>query len=66
MFGQLGHTELLLILIIAIVVFGAGKIPEIGGALGKGVREFKDASKEIKGAAEDVETLAKGDNKPTP
>jgi sec-independent protein translocase protein TatA len=42
MFG-LGAPELLLILIIALVVFGPGKLPAIGGALGKSLREFKDA-----------------------
>ena len=42
MFG-LGAPELLLILIIALVVFGPGKLPSIGGALGKSLREFKDA-----------------------
>lgn len=41
MFG-LGAPELLLILVIALVVFGPGKLPSIGGALGKSLREFKD------------------------
>ena len=42
MFG-LGVPELLLILVIALVVFGPGKLPSIGAALGKSKREFKDA-----------------------
>lgn len=42
MFG-LGVPELLLILVIALVVFGPGKLPSIGAALGKSMREFKDA-----------------------
>mgnify|MGYP005908815449 CR=1 FL=1 len=42
MFG-LGVPELLLILVIALVVFGPGKLPSIGAALGKSLREFKDA-----------------------
>ena len=41
MFG-LGAPELLLILVIALVVFGPGKLPSIGGALGKSLRECKD------------------------
>lgn len=42
MFG-LGAPELLLILVIALVVFGPGKLPTIGSALGKSLREFKEA-----------------------
>ncbi|NVN93218.1 MAG: twin-arginine translocase TatA/TatE family subunit [Desulfuromonadales bacterium] len=45
MFG-FGVPELLIILSILLVVFGAGKIPEIGGALGKSIRNFKKASEE--------------------
>lgn len=43
MFG-FGMPELIVILIIVLVVFGAGKLPEIGGALGKSIRNFKKAS----------------------
>jgi sec-independent protein translocase protein TatA len=41
MFG-LGTQELLLILVLVLVIFGAGKLPQIGGALGKGIRNFKE------------------------
>jgi sec-independent protein translocase protein TatA len=40
MFG-LGTTELIIILVIALVIFGAGKLPEMGSALGKGIKNFK-------------------------
>jgi sec-independent protein translocase protein TatA len=43
MFG-FGMPELIVILVIILVVFGAGKLPEIGGALGKSIRNFKKAS----------------------
>jgi TatA/E family protein of Tat protein translocase len=38
---NLGMPELLIILVIALIIFGAGKLPEIGSALGKGIKEFK-------------------------
>ena len=46
MFG-LGTTELIIILILVLVIFGAGKLPSVGGALGKGLRNFKDGMKEV-------------------
>jgi len=46
MLGGVGPTELIIILFIVLVLFGAGKLPEIGGALGKGIRNFKKASKD--------------------
>ncbi len=45
MFG-IGIPELVIILIIILIIFGTGKLPEIGGALGKGIRNFKKATKE--------------------
>jgi len=39
--GSLGWQELVIVLVIVIIIFGAGKLPEIGGALGKGIKEFK-------------------------
>jgi len=45
MFG-LGSTELIIILVLVLIIFGAGKLPEIGGALGKGIRSFRKASNE--------------------
>ncbi len=43
MFG-FGMPELIVILVIVLVVFGAGRLPEIGGALGKSIRNFKNSS----------------------
>ena len=45
MFG-IGMPELLVILVIILIVFGAGKLPEIGGALGRGIKNFKSATHE--------------------
>ena len=45
MFG-LGVPELVIILIIGLVIFGPGKLPDVGKALGKSIREFKSASKD--------------------
>ena len=59
MFGRLGAGELVLILGIALVVFGPSKLPEIGKALGKGIKEFKShtsaVTAEITGEAEKKE-----------
>lgn len=49
---NLGMPELIVILIIALVVFGPAKLPELGKALGKSIREFRSATTEIK---EDVQ-----------
>ncbi len=41
---SLGAPELILILLIVLIIFGAGKLPQIGSALGRSIREFRDAS----------------------
>lgn len=45
MFGKLGLPELLIILVIVILIFGANRLPEIGRGIGRGIRNFKDATK---------------------
>lgn len=45
MFG-LGMPELIVIMVIAVIIFGAGKLPEIGGAIGKSIKSFKKSIKE--------------------
>ncbi len=46
MFG-LGPFELTIILVIILIIFGAGKLPEIGSGIGKGIKNFKKATKEV-------------------
>ncbi|MFD2719466.1 twin-arginine translocase TatA/TatE family subunit [Hymenobacter monticola] len=48
MFGDIGGSEVILILVVILIFFGANKIPELARGLGKGIREFKDASTEIR------------------
>ena len=44
--GRIGLPELLIILVIIILIFGANRLPEIGKGIGKGIRNFRDANKE--------------------
>jgi sec-independent protein translocase protein TatA len=46
MFGRLGIPELLIILGIVILIFGANRLPELGRGIGKGIRNFKDATRD--------------------
>lgn len=46
MFG-IGMPELLIILVIILIIFGAGKLPEIGAGMGKAIRNFKSATNDI-------------------
>lgn len=57
----LGPGELILLLVVLLVIFGAGKIPQLGGSLGKGLRNFR---KGIKGEDEESETPP--DHRPNP
>lgn len=47
MFGNFGATELIIIVAIALVIFGPGKLPDVGKALGRSINEFKRASKDV-------------------
>jgi sec-independent protein translocase protein TatA len=61
MFG-LGTQELVIILVIVLVIFGAGKLPSVGGALGKGIRNFKKGMD----SEEDPELERLDEKKPDP
>ena len=66
MFGNLGAGEIILIVLVVLLLFGAKKIPELARGLGKGMSEFKkglkDVEKEIKDTGDDVK---KDENKKT-
>lgn len=47
-FGSLGIWEVLLILLVVLIVFGPRRLPELGGALGKGIREFRRSVTDIR------------------
>ncbi|HBO97867.1 MAG TPA: twin-arginine translocase TatA/TatE family subunit [Candidatus Omnitrophica bacterium] len=61
--GQIGMPELIVILLVVIILFGAKKLPEIGSALGKAIREFKKAGKDIQ---DDVKDAAPKDDERKP
>ncbi len=63
MFG-LGTQELLIILVLVMIVFGAGKLPQVGASLGKGLRNFKDGMKEADKEIEEAKRVDEKDNKP--
>jgi sec-independent protein translocase protein TatA len=56
MFG-LGVPELVVILVVALIIFGPGRLPEIGGALGRGIRDFK---KSFEGADDETKQVTSG------
>jgi sec-independent protein translocase protein TatA len=51
--GSLGAPEIFLLIVLVVILFGAKKIPELARGVGKGIREFKDASREIKDTIEE-------------
>jgi sec-independent protein translocase protein TatA len=53
MFGSIGMQELIIIFVIALIIFGPRKLPELGKSLGKSIAEFKRASNELRNTLED-------------
>jgi sec-independent protein translocase protein TatA len=51
--GNFGFSEMLLVFIVALLVFGPKKLPELGKSLGKGIREFRKATDELKSSWQD-------------
>jgi sec-independent protein translocase protein TatA len=57
--GPIGWPELIILLVVVLIVFGPGKLPDIGNAIGRGVKEFRKASN-------DLEESIRGDTKKPP
>ena len=69
MFGSLGMPELIVIFVIALIVFGPRKLPELGRSLGKSIAEFKRATSELQTSLEqeiqlEEQRLARDETKP--
>jgi sec-independent protein translocase protein TatA len=54
-FGSIGMPELLIILLVVLLLFGAKRLPELAKGLGKGIREFKDATKQVEKEFKEIE-----------
>ena len=65
MFGM-GHYEIIIILIVILLVFGAKRIPEMAQGLGKGIKEFRKAMKDVKDEVDISEHLPSDTTKPEP
>ncbi len=59
MFGNLGATEIIFIVLAILILFGAKKIPELAQGIGKGMREFKKAVREVE---DDIKSIDKPEN----
>ena len=66
MFGNIGGSELFLILLVILIFFGAKKLPELAKGLGQGIREFRKAAKDVQDEVEkEVKKIdEKSDTKP--
>lgn len=58
MFGSLGFTELILILVIVLIIFGAGKLPQLGEGIGKAIKGFKKSVHEADAIEAEAQALA--------
>ncbi len=54
--GNIGMPELLVIMAVVLLVFGAKRLPEIGASMGKGIREFKKSIRDVRESIEDSDT----------
>ena len=66
MFGSLGWQELLIVLVILALVFGASRVADLGGALGKGIREFRQEARGSESEKEREKTTAQSSSNEEP
>lgn len=59
-----GPMELILLLVIVLIIFGPGKLPDIGSAVGKGIREFRKASSELEDSVRGESKRAAPEDRP--
>lgn len=64
MFGSLGFTELILILMIVLIIFGAGKLPQLGEGLGKAIKGFKKSVHEAEAIEAEAQAAAQQSTAP--
>ena len=61
MFSQIGMTEILVILVVVLLLFGAKRLPEIGSSMGKGIREFKKSINDMNRSVTEIEQDERAD-----
>ena len=66
MFGNLGFGELMVIMVIVLVLFGAKRVPEISASFGKGIREFKKNMSDVESSITSAPESARFDSRPSP
>lgn len=64
--GNIGFREILIILLIILILFGAKRIPEVMKAFGKGIQEFKKGAKELESQVKEDEDSPRESDKPSP
>ena len=65
LFPGFGTTELILVLVIVLIIFGVGKLPQIGGAIGKSIKEFRKARSDEEEDKNKVKTITTSDQTDT-